>query len=385
MPQPKSYDRRRFLGAAAMATVAMGVAEFGLFGCAQAGSGRKDPANPHQDQTELSALGDAGAWLNSAPLTAAGLRGKVVLIDFWTYSCINWLRTLPYLRAWAEKYKEYGLTVIGIHTPEFPFEHDLENVRRAVKEMRVGYPVATDSDFKIWRAFNNEYWPALYLVDGKGKIRHHQFGEGSYDQVERKIQSLLSEAGSASPDSSLVSVDAAGAEAPADWADLRSQETYLGYGRTGNFASPGGQLRDRRRVYSLPARLALNQWGLVGDWTAQTQSVVLNEPNGRIAFRFHARDLHLVMGPGPNGTVPRPNGPDGAAPRAREAAVRFRVRIDGQRPGAAHGIDIDEQGEGTVTEPRMYQLIRQAKPIADRQFEIEFLAPGAEAFSITFG
>jgi len=317
---------------------------------------------------ELPALGSATGWLNSPPLTAAGLRGKVVLIDFWTYTCINWLRTLPYVRAWAEKYKNQGLVVIGVHAPEFAFEKNVDNVRRAAKDMRVDYPIAIDSDHAIWRAFKNEYWPALYFVDAQGRIRHHHFGEGEYEQSERVIQQLLTEGGNAGIDKKLVSVDGRGAEAAADWGSLKSPENYVGYERTENFASPGGAMLDKRRVYAAPTRLRLNQWALSGDWTVGKQATVLNKANGRIAYRFHARDLHLVMGPAARGT-----------------SVRFRVLIDGQPPVAAHGIDVDDQGNGTVSEQRLYQLIRQPKPIADRQFEIEFLDSGMETFAFTFG
>ena len=317
---------------------------------------------------ELPSLGGATEWLNSPPLTAAGLRGKVVLIDVWTYTCINWLRTLPYVRAWAEKYKNQGLVVIGVHSPEFPFEKNVDNVRRAAKEMRVDYPIAIDSDFAIWRALKNEYWPALYIVDAQGRVRHHQFGEGEYEQSERIIQQLLSETGTGGVGHDLVSVDARGAEVAADWSSLKSPENYVGYERTENFASRGGAVLDKPNVYAVPARLKLNNWALSGDWTVEKRATVLNKANGRIAYRFHARDLHLVMGPAVRGTP-----------------VRFRVLIDGQPPGAAHGIDVDEQGNGTVTEQRLYQLIRQQKPIADRQFEIEFLDSGVEAFAFTFG
>ena len=317
---------------------------------------------------ELPPLGGATGWLNSQPLTAAGLRRQVVLVDFWTYTCINWLRQLPYVRAWAEKYKDQGLVVIGVHAPEFAFERNVDNVRRAAKDMRVDYPIAIDNDYAIWSAFNNRYWPALYFVDAQGHVRHHHFGEGEYEQSEMVIQQLLAEAGIDGSGHELVSVDARGAEAPADWDSLRSPENYVGYERTVNFASPGGAVLDERRVYDAPARLRLNHWALLGDWTVKRQATVLNEANGRIAYRFHARDLHLVMG---------------AA--ARGPSVRFRVLIDGQPPGAAHGIDVDEQGNGTVTEQRLYQLIRQPEPIADRQFEIEFLDSGVEAFAFTFG
>ena len=317
---------------------------------------------------ELPSLGSATEWLNSQPLTAAGLRGKVVLIDFWTYTCINWLRSLPYVRAWAEKYKDQGLVVVGVHTPEFAFEKNVDNVRRAAKDMRVDYPIAIDNDYAIWRAFNNSYWPALYFVDAQGHIRHHQFGEGAYEESEMIIQQLLEEAGNGGMGHDLVSVDARGAEAAADWGSLRSPENYLGYERTENFASPGGAVLDKPRFYDAPARLRLNNWALSGNWTVGEQATVLNEANGTIAYRFHARDLHLVMGPAARGT-----------------SVRFRVLIDGRPPGAANGIDVDDQGNGTVSEQRLYQLVRQPKPIADRQFEIEFLDSGVEAFAFTFG
>ncbi len=317
---------------------------------------------------ELPSLGSATEWLNSPPLTASGLRGKVVLIDVWTYTCINWLRQLPYVRAWAEKYKNQGLVVIGVHAPEFEFEKNVGNVRRAAREMKINYPIAIDNDYAIWRALKNQYWPALYFVDAQGKIRHHHFGEGEYERSERVIQQLLSEAGMRGIGQELVSVDVRGAEVAADWGSLKSPENYVGYERTENFASPGGAVLDKQRVYAVPARLRLNHWALSGDWTVQKQATVLNKANGRIAYRFHARDLHLVMGPAARGT-----------------SVRFRVRIDGQPPGAAHGIDVDDKGNGTVAEQRLYQLIRQPKPIAERQFEIEFLDSGVEAFAFTFG
>jgi thiol-disulfide isomerase/thioredoxin len=316
----------------------------------------------------LPSLAGATGWLNSPPLTAAGLRGKVVLVDFWTYTCINWLRTLPYLRAWAEKYQQHGLMVIGVHTPEFDVEHDLDNVRRAVKDLRVGYPVAIDNDYAIWSAFDNHYWPALYVADAQGKIRHHQFGEGGYEQSEMILQQLLTVAGVNGIGQELISVDAGGVEAAADWASLRSPENYLGYERTENFASSNGAVLDTPHVYAAPARLALNHWALAGDWTVKRQAIGLNQAEGRIAYRFHARDLHLVMGPATPGTP-----------------VRFRVGIDGQPPGAAHGTDVDDQGSGTVTEPRLYQLIRQPGPITDRTFEVTFLDPGVHAYAFTFG
>jgi thiol-disulfide isomerase/thioredoxin len=320
------------------------------------------------NQSGLASLASADEWLNSPPLTATALRGKVVLVDFWTYTCVNWLRTLPYVRAWDQKYRNQGLVVIGVHAPEFAFEKDLNNVRRAVKDMRVDYPVAVDNDHVIWLAFNNEEWPALYFVDAKGRVRHQYLGEGGYEESETVIQQLLTEAGAVNVSHEPVSVDGRGIEAAADWDDLKSPETYVGYGRTQNFSSPGGAVSDQPRVYALPAQLHLNDWALSGDWTVKRGATAVNKPNGRIAYRFHARDLNLVMGPAAPGT-----------------SVRFRVLIDGQQPGAAHGVDVDEQGNGTVAEQRVYQLIRQPQPIADRLFEIEFLDPGVEAFSFTFG
>jgi thiol-disulfide isomerase/thioredoxin len=316
----------------------------------------------------LPSLAGATEWLNSPPLTPAGLRGRVVLVQFWTYTCINWLRQLPYVRAWAEKYKDQGLIVIGVHTPEFGFEQSLENVRRETKAIGVGYPVAVDNEYTIWRAFNNNYWPALYFIDAKGRIRHQQFGEGRYEESEKVIQRLLAEAGSQNVSRDLAAVDGRGLEAAADWASLKSPENYVGYGRTENFASPGGAAPDQPRLYAAPARLKLNQWALSGDWTIGKQATGLNKGGGRIVYRFHARDLHLVMGP-----------------RTRGTSVRFRVTIDGEPPDAAHGLDVDDQGYGTVTEQRLYQLIRQPNRIADRLFEIEFLDPGVEAFAFTFG
>jgi thiol-disulfide isomerase/thioredoxin len=320
------------------------------------------------DQSQLASLERANEWLNSPPLTASALRGKVVLIDFWTYTCINWLRTLPYIRAWHEKYRNQGLVVVGVHAPEFTFEKNIDNVRLAVKNMRVDYPVAIDNEHVIWRAFDNQYWPALYFVDSQGHVRYHHFGEGAYDQSEMIIQELLAETAIGGIDREPALVDARGIEAAADWGSLKSPENYVGYERTQNFASPGGAMLDKPRLYALPSRLRLNDWALSGDWTVKNQAVLLNNPNGAIAYRFHARDLHLVMGPAAPGT-----------------SARFRVLIDGQPPGAAHGIDVDEQGAGTVTEQRLYQLIRQPKPIADRQFDIEFLDSGVEVFAFTFG
>jgi thiol-disulfide isomerase/thioredoxin len=316
----------------------------------------------------MPSLDGATGWLNSPPLTAADLRGQVVLINFWTYTCINWLRTLPYVRAWAERYKDQGLLVIGVHTPEFDFERDPDNVRRAAEDLRVDYPVAIDSDYAIWNAFNNHYWPAFYFVDAQGQIRHHRFGEGEYEMSEMILQQLLSEAGSGGTDQQLISVDARGVEAAADWASLRSPENYLGSERTQNFALFPGVDLGTRHVYAAPRRLHLNHWALAGDWTVQAQDTVLNQAGGRILYRFHARDLHLVM-----------------APPAPEASIRFRVHLDGQPPGTAHGTDVDDQGNGTVTEPRLYQLIRQPGPITERTFEATFLDPGVHAYAFTFG
>jgi thiol-disulfide isomerase/thioredoxin len=324
-------------------------------------------SGPVANQSGLASLERANAWLNSPPITASALRGKVVLVHFWTYTCINWLRTQSYLRAWADKYKDKGLVVIGVHTPEFRFEKNIDNIRREAKALRVDYPVAVDSEYVIWRAFNNNYWPAQYFIDAQGHIRHTHFGEGAYDQSEMVIQRLLMEAGTGGIGDDLVSVTPRGFELAADWASLKSPENYVGYERTAGFASPGAA-RDKSRLYEQPARLRRNDWALSGNWTIKRDAAELNEPNGRIVYHFHARDLHLVMGP----TAPG-------------KPVKFRVLIDGRPPGAAHGLDVDEQGFGTVTEQRLHQLIRQTGPIADRQFEIEFLDPGVEAFCFTFG
>ena len=326
------------------------------------------PIGPSASQAELASLANADEWLNSPPLTPAALRGKVVLVDFWTYTCINWRRQFPYVRAWAEKYKDQGLVVIGVHAPEFEFEKNIANVRWAVKDMKIDYPVAVDNNHVIWRAFRNQAWPALYFIDAQGRVRHQFFGEGSYEQSEMVIQSLLREAGATDVSREPVKVNARGLDAAADWSNLRSPENYVGFERTENFASPGGALRDKSRMYERPARLGLNQWALSGDWTVRKDAAALNKAGGSITYRFHARDLHLVMGPATPGS-----------------SVKFRVLIDGQPPGAAHGVDVDEQGNGTVTEQRMYQLIRQPGSIADRQFEIEFVGPGVEAFAFTFG
>jgi len=317
---------------------------------------------------DLPGFDGATGWLNSQSLTAADLRGKVVLVDFWTYTCINWLRTLGYVRAWAEKYEDRGLIVVGVHTPEFPFEHDVENVRQAAADMNVGYPVALDSDYAIWRAFSNRYWPAVYIADAQGRIRHHHFGEGAYEECERIIQRLLGETGSGSVADDLVSDTGEGFEAQADWPNLKTPETYLGYEQGQTFASPGGAGLDEPRTYYLPDPLKLNRWALAGDWTIERGASILNGADGRIAFRFHARDVHLVMGPTERGT-----------------SVPFLVLLDGDPPGAAHGLDVDEEGRGTLVEQRLHQLIRQPRSITDRVFEISFLAPGVEAYAFTFG
>jgi thiol-disulfide isomerase/thioredoxin len=307
----------------------------------------------------MPTLDKATGWLNSEPLGPDELRGRVVLVDFWTYTCINWLRTLSHVRSWAEKYKELGLVTVGVHTPEFPFERDVDNVRQAAKDLNVAYPIALDSDYGIWDAFANQYWPAVYIADAQGRIRHHHFGEGGYEECERIVQQLLREAGSDGVPDDLVSVAEAGFEAQADWANLDSPETYLGYAQGQNLASPSGPV---------PDRLNLNHWALSGDWTVERRACVLNGPDGQIVFRFHARDVHLVMGP-----------------RARESEVPFHVRLDGEAPGAAHGLDVDEQGRGTVIQQRLYQLVRKQGAITDQTIEISFAAPGIEAYVFTFG
>jgi thiol-disulfide isomerase/thioredoxin len=334
----------------------------------------RTPAGLHTSPARLPVEGrlpsfdGATGWLNSPPLTTADRQGKVTLVNFWTYTCINWLRQLPYLRAWAEKYADHSLAVIGVHTPEFGFEHELANVRRAVDDMRIDYPVALDNDYAVWSAFDNHYWPALYFADAQGRIRHHHFGEGEYQQSEMILQRLLAETGSGGAGHDLVSPDARGIEAPADWASLRSPENYTGYERTENFASPGGILPGEAHLYSAPAELRLNHWALSGDWTVGEQAATATTAGGQVVYRFHGRDLHLVMGPAAPGT-----------------SARFRVLLDGQPPGAAHGSDVDGQGRGTATGQRLYQLIRQPGPVTERTFEITFLDPGVEAYAFTFG
>jgi hypothetical protein len=323
--------------------------------------------NEYPSEGELPDFDGATTWLNSEPLTRDALAGRVVLVNFGTYTCINWIRSFPYVRAWADKYAKHGLAVVGVQTPEFEFEEDLDNVRRAVREMDVRHPVAVDNEYAVWRAFDNHYWPALYFADAEGRLRHHHFGEGEYMASELVLQMLLREAGR-DVEEDLVRLDPAGAEAEADWGSLRSPETYLGYGRTVGFASPGGLAPDQARAYAPPAALGRNEWALSGDWRIGVVPVRLEAPGGSIRFGFHARDLHLVMGP-----------PAGRPP------VRYRVRLDGEAPGPSHGVDADEGGAGTADYQRMYQLIRQPGPIGDRLFEIEFLAAGVEAFVFTFG
>ena len=315
----------------------------------------------------LPALNGAVEWLNSAPLTAEQLKGKVVLIDFWTYSCINCLRTIPYVEAWAEKYKDQGLVVIGVHTPEFAFEKDIDNVKKASADLGVTYPVAVDNDYAIWRAFKNRYWPAHYFIDAQGRIRHHQFGEGGYDESERVIQALLAEAGKAAATADLVKVNASGAQAPSDLSDVLSPETYVGYERAENFVSPGGAVQDAAHDYAA-GDPRLNEWGLSGNWTVGRENATLDAGDGSIVYKFHARDLHLVLGSGEDGKP-----------------VRFRVTVDGAAPGDDHGMDIDADGQGTVTGQRLYQLIRQKGAVKDRTFEIKFLDPGVQAYAFTFG
>jgi thiol-disulfide isomerase/thioredoxin len=356
--------RRRFFGVAAGAIAAI---RLGRGAAARAQAAGKEAASL-PIEGEMPSLTGATAWINTSPLASAELRGKVVLVEFWTYTCINWRRSHAYVRAWAEKYRQHGLVVIGVHTPEFPFEAEVENVRRAVQDMQIHYPIAVDSDYAIWRAFQNNYWPAFYFVDAQGRIRHHQFGERSYEQSEMVIQKLLIQAGSVGIGHELATVNGQGLEAPADWADLQSPETYLGYDRTENFSSAGGAVLGKSRSYVAPKRLTLNQWALSGDWTMERWFAAPDAAGGRIAYRFHARDLHLVMG---------------SSDPAK--SMRFRVTIDGAAPGADHGLDVDAEGQGSVQEPRLYQLVRQSRRITDRTLEIEFLDGGIRTYDFTFG
>jgi thiol-disulfide isomerase/thioredoxin len=312
-------------------------------------------------RVHLPSLGGATEWLNSEPLGPAELRGHVVLVDFWTLTCINWLRQEPYVRAWSQVYRDDGLVVIGVHTPEFSFEHELDRVRHATKERAIDYPVALDNDYEIWSAFDNHYWPALYFVDRDGVIRDHHFGEGRYEQSERVIQRLLG------VERELVSVEGLGVEAEADWDNLRTPETYLGHGRSERFASPDGAAFDERRSYELPERLPFNHWALAGEWTIGPKKVVLDRGGGSISYRFQARDAHLVLSPGAREPIP------------------FRVLLDGEAPGGSHGVDVAEDGNGLLRDGRLYQLVRERDAVRERTLEITFQEPGAEAYVFTFG
>jgi thiol-disulfide isomerase/thioredoxin len=312
------------------------------------------------DRPRMPSLGRANGWLNSEPLGPAELHGHAVLVDFWTLTCINWLRTQPYVRAWSQRYRDDGLVVIGVHTPEFSFEHEIAGVQQATKERGIDYPVAVDNDYEIWTAFDNHYWPALYFVDADGIIRDHHFGEGRYERSERVIQRLLG------VERELVSVEGLGVEAEADWDHLRTPETYLGYGRSERLASADGAAFDERRRYELPEPLRLNHWALAGAWTIGRESVVLDDAGGSIAFRFHARDAHLVLAPGARGPIP------------------FRVLLDGEAPGPSHGVDVDEDGNGLLGDGRLYQLVREQATVRERTLQITFVEPGAEAYAFTF-
>jgi thiol-disulfide isomerase/thioredoxin len=309
----------------------------------------------------MPSLGGAAQWLNSEPLGPAELRGHVVLVDFWTLTCINWLRAEPYVRAWSQAYRNDGLVVIGVHTPEFSFEHEIDLVSQATTERGIDYPVAVDNDYEIWSAFDNHYWPALYFVDADGIVRDHHFGEGRYEQSERFIQRLLG------VERELGSVEGLGVEAEADWEHLRTSETYLGYGRGERFASPEGAAFDERRAYELPGSLRFNHWALAGEWTIGSENVVLDQAGGSIAYRFHARDAHLVLSPGAREPIP------------------FRVLLDGEAPGPSHGVDVGENGDGLLRDARLYQLVREHDAVRDRTLEITFLEPGAQAYVFTFG
>jgi thiol-disulfide isomerase/thioredoxin len=316
----------------------------------------------------LPSFEGATGWLNSEPLTPQALGGRVVLVDFWTYTCINWLRTLPYVRAWDAKYRSHGLTVVGVHTPEFGFEHDRDNVVPRARELEVTFPIALDNDYGVWRAFANNYWPAVYVADAEGRIRFHHYGEGEYAMTEMVVQQLLLDAGSSGFDPDLVSVDANGFEVAADWRTLRSPETYLAFGRSSGFASPDDPRFDEPHAYPPAPGLRLNQWAPSGSWTLAAHAAVLNDAPGRVAFGFQARDVNLVMGPANRGST-----------------IPFRVSLDGASPGDSHGFDVDADGNGMLADQRLYQLIRQPGPITERLVEIEFLASGAEAYCFTFG
>jgi thiol-disulfide isomerase/thioredoxin len=314
------------------------------------------------ERLHMPSLGGASEWINSEPLGLPELRGHVVLVDFWTLTCINWLRTEPYVRAWSQAYRGDGLVVIGVHTPEFSFEHELERVRRATVERGIDYPVALDNGYEVWSAFDNHYWPALYFIDTEGMIRDHHFGEGRYEQSERVIQKLLG------LERELTPVDGVGVEAEADWNHLRTPETYLGYARSEDFASPEGAAFDQRRAYELPERLGFNNWALAGEWTIAPENVVLEAAGGSIAYRFHARDAHLVL-----------------SRAGWQEPIPFRVLLDGEPPGASHGVDVDGDGSGLLTDGRLYQLVRQHDAVRERTVEVAFAEPGAEAYVFTFG
>ena len=309
----------------------------------------------------MPSFGGATAWLGSEPLSPDDLLGRVVLVDFWTFTCINWLRTEPYVRAWSRAYRGDGLVVVGVHTPEFSFEHDIDRIRRAITERAIDYPVVVDNDYEVWSAFDNHYWPALYFVDPEGVIRDHHFGEGRYEKSEREIQRLLG------VERGLVPVEGTGVEAEADWDHLRSPETYVGYERSNQFVSPGGPAFELSRTYEVPERLDLNQWGLSGDWTVGREKIQLDRAGGSIAYRFHARDAHLVLS------------------RETDTPIPFRVLLDGEAPGSSSGVDTDEQGNAVLAEGRLYQLVRQDGEVRERTVEISFLEPGAEAYVFTFG
>jgi thiol-disulfide isomerase/thioredoxin len=388
MRTPITHNRRRVIGATAVAMATAGAA---LTTISRGGRPvseqppivppsrspgllRSTVHRPPGDAVELPVEGrlpsftGATGWLNSEPLTPEGLRGRVVLVDFWTYTCVNWLRTLPYVRAWAAKYADQGLTTIGVHTPEFDFERDTDNVIAQARALRVPYPIAVDSDYGVWRAFANHYWPAVYIADPQGRIRYHHFGEGEYAMTEMVLQQLLLEAGAAGVDTDLVSVDPVGPEVAADYRTLRSPETYLGYGQATGLASPDGLRADQSHDYSPATGLRLNQWAPAGSWSISRRAATATGPNARLAYRFQARDVNLVMGPASRGT-----------------SIPFRVSLDGEPATGAPGADVDADGHGRLTDQRLYQLIRQPAPITERVFEIEFLDPGAELFCFTFG
>jgi thiol-disulfide isomerase/thioredoxin len=314
------------------------------------------------EHLHMPSLGGAAEWLNSEPLGPAELRGHVVLVNFWTLTCINWLRTEPYVRTWSQAYKSEGVVVIGVHTPEFSFEHEVDLVWRATKERGMDYPVAIDNDYAIWSAFANHYWPALYFIDADGIVRNHHFGEGRYEQSERVIQRLLG------VERELITVEGVGVEAPADWNHLRTPETYLGYGRSERFSSTDGVAFDECHAYEIPERLRVNHWSLHGEWTIGPDNVALEQPGGSVVYRFHARDAHLVLSPG----------------GAREQ-IPFHVLLDGEAPGRSAGVDVDEDGNGVLRDGRLYQLVRQHDAVRERTLQITFLEPGAEAYAFTFG